>query len=75
MQIIARIYCLLIYLPNWVFFFSETNKIKFIYISSDYVFDGSSPPYSENAIPNPLNKYGVTKYEGEKAVTEVNPGR
>ncbi|CAJ0939545.1 unnamed protein product [Ranitomeya imitator] len=30
-----------------------------IYISTDYVFDGSSPPYREDSEPNPLNTYGA----------------
>lgn len=43
------------------------KDIKLIYISTDYVFDGSSPPYKVDATPNPLNKYAQTKLEGEKA--------
>lgn len=46
---------------------------KFIYISTDYIFDGSSPPYKTTDVPNPLNKYGQTKLEGEKAVTAEDP--
>uniref|UniRef100_A0A8C4KRM0 Methionine adenosyltransferase 2 subunit beta n=1 Tax=Equus asinus TaxID=9793 RepID=A0A8C4KRM0_EQUAS len=45
-----------------------------IYISSDYVFDGTNPPYREEDIPSPLNLYGKTKLEGEKAVLENNLG-
>jgi len=41
-------------------------KIKFIYISTDYVFDGQNPPYSEDAITNPLNAYGKSKADGEQ---------
>ncbi|KAK6173235.1 hypothetical protein SNE40_016724 [Patella caerulea] len=37
-----------------------------LFISTDYVFDGLNPPYDVNAVPNPLNKYGLSKYEGEK---------
>lgn len=46
-----------------------------IYISSDYVFDGTNPPYREEDIPAPLNLYGKTKLEGEKAVLENNLGK
>ncbi|XP_011906316.1 PREDICTED: methionine adenosyltransferase 2 subunit beta isoform X3 [Cercocebus atys] len=45
-----------------------------IYISSDYVFDGTNPPYREEDIPAPLNLYGKTKLDGEKAVLENNLG-
>ncbi len=40
-----------------------------IYISTDYVFDGtSSVPYLPSAKPNPINNYGLTKYLGELEV-------
>ncbi len=39
-----------------------------IYISTDYVFDGSSPPYRPDAAPNPLNFYGKSKLAGEEVV-------
>jgi sorting nexin-1/2 len=41
-----------------------------INISTDYVFDGTSPPYKVDDTPNPLNAYGLSKWEGEKGVTE-----
>ncbi len=41
---------------------------KFIYISTDFVFDGLHPPYDEETKPNPLNHYGQTKWDGEKIV-------
>jgi len=43
------------------------RKVKMIYISTDYVFDGTSPPYSESSLPNPLNSYGELKLAGEEA--------
>ena len=46
---------------------SETNK-KLIYISTDFVFDGEKESYIEEDIPNPINWYAETKYEGEKIV-------
>lgn len=45
----------------------ETGK-KLLYISTDYVFDGTSLEYREDAVPNPQGWYAVTKYEGEKRV-------
>ena len=43
------------------------NKVKFIHISTDYVFDGeASQPYTEESVTNPQNVYGVTKLKGEE---------
>lgn len=39
---------------------------KFIYISTDYVFDGKNGLYKEDSIPNPKTIYGKTKLLGEK---------
>lgn len=40
-----------------------------VYISTDYVFDGSaSEPLTADNAPNPINNYGLTKYQGEEAV-------
>jgi dTDP-4-dehydrorhamnose reductase len=50
----------------------KTGK-KIIYISTDFVFDGEKPiggNYTEEDIPNPINWYGQTKFEGEKVVEE-----
>lgn len=39
------------------------------HISTDYVFDGRSrAPYKEADTPAPLNVYGTTKLEGERAI-------
>lgn len=46
--------------------------IPMIYISTDYVFDGTKDgEYNENDVPNPINVYGKTKYEGEIYVREI----
>lgn len=42
-------------------------------ISTDYVFDGKSAPYREDAAPNPLNIYGRTKLDGEAALLAASP--
>ena len=46
---------------------SSKMGIFFVYISTDYVFDGTNPPYKIDDIPNPINKYGLSKLNGEKA--------
>lgn len=44
---------------------------KMIYISTDYVFDGTKEaPYEVTDTPNPQNVYGMTKYQGELAVKD-----
>lgn len=50
--------------------FTVTKKRgkKFIYISTDFVFDGKNPPYYEDSEPNPIGYYGQTKYEGEQLI-------
>jgi dTDP-4-dehydrorhamnose reductase len=40
-------------------------------ISTDYVFDGTHPPYRYDAPPSPLNAYGRSKLDGERALTET----
>ncbi len=43
---------------------------KFIYISTDFVFDDINPPYFEDSQPNPTSVYAASKYEGEKIVQD-----
>ncbi|MGF6778331.1 dTDP-4-dehydrorhamnose reductase family protein [Paraburkholderia sp. GAS334] len=40
-------------------------------ISTDYVFDGSRPPYRHDDPPAPLNAYGRSKLEGEQALLDT----
>ncbi len=47
-----------------------SKKKKLIYISTDYVFDGTNPPYYEDGSPHPLGYYAQTKYEGEQIVKD-----
>ena len=44
---------------------------RFIFISSEWVFDGTAGPYSETDQPNPLTGYGKAKLEAEHLVSET----
>lgn len=48
--------------------FAAARGARFIYISTDYVFDGTAPPYATDAPTAPLNAYGRMKLAGEDAV-------
>ncbi len=46
-------------------------KAKMVYISTDYVFNGAKGYYREGDVTAPVNYYGSTKLEGEKAVQSI----
>lgn len=43
-------------------------KTHFIYVSTDFIFNGSHGPLDENEIPAPVNYYGESKLAAEKIV-------
>jgi CDP-6-deoxy-D-xylo-4-hexulose-3-dehydrase len=47
---------------------AKRHNSKLIFFSTDYIFDGKDGPYSEDALPNPINYYGKTKLLGEEIV-------
>jgi dTDP-4-dehydrorhamnose reductase len=53
---------------------AKKQKAKLIHISTDYVFDGvSKHSYKETDYTSPINVYGQTKLDGEKAIREIMP--
>ena len=47
---------------------------KYLYIGTDYVFDGTKGPYTEEEQARPLNVYGRHKLEAESLVLNQNEG-
>lgn len=48
--------------------------IPFVTFSTDYVFDGTAAvPYVESSMPNPINAYGRSKLNGERAAFVAHP--
>ena len=57
-------------------FIAETcarRGIRYVFFSSDAVFDGESNSYSEEDTHHPTNYYGLTKMEAEKVVLQECP--
>ena len=51
--------------------YCNKNNTKYIYISTDSVFDGEIGNYKEDSIVRPLNNYAYTKFLGEKEVEKI----
>ena len=47
------------------------KRAFFLYVSTDYVFDGKNGMKKETDIPNPIDFYGESKLAGEKAVMDM----
>ncbi len=47
---------------------------RFLYASSDLVFDGTAPPYDESSRPAPLSCYGRSKLQAEPVVLDHADG-
>src|SRR5215212_8289649 len=51
----------------------SVNDVRFIHISTDYVFDGmATKPYKEDSEVNPSSVYGLSKLKGELEALEYN---
>ena len=44
----------------------QKYNIHLVHVSTDFIFDGEDGPYSEEAKPNPLSYYGLTKLQAEE---------
>lgn len=52
--------------------FAEKVGAILIYISTDYIFDGTNEGlYTEEDIPKPRNEYGCAKLQGEQMVSKI----
>jgi dTDP-4-dehydrorhamnose reductase len=49
---------------------AEEYKSFFVFVSTDFIFDGEKGMYKEDDVSNPVNFYGKTKLEAEEAVKE-----
>jgi dTDP-4-dehydrorhamnose reductase len=49
------------------------SRVPLVFTSTDLVFDGLNPPYTEDAPINPVNVYGEQKVLAEKKVLAVYP--
>lgn len=47
------------------------TQSRIVYVSTDYVFDGTDGPCREDDPPHPINVYGRTKWEGECALRDA----
>jgi dTDP-4-dehydrorhamnose reductase len=50
------------------------NNCFFVYVSTDYIFDGNGTMKKESDVPNPLGFYGQSKLEGELALNDLASG-
>src|SRR5690606_14043290 len=52
---------------------AKLHNAKFLYISTDYVFDGNKEGFYEiDDLPNPKSVYGLSKYFGEVETKKYN---
>ncbi|MCX8019467.1 MAG: dTDP-4-dehydrorhamnose reductase [Chitinophagaceae bacterium] len=59
---------------GWLALRCKKYRTRFIHISTDYVFNGNTTvPYTEEDLPDPINVYGASKYEGEKRALQHHP--
>jgi len=55
--------------PMYIVDLCKEINARFIYISTDYVFDGTAKTYNEESKTNPLNYYGISKLRAEQKIS------
>jgi dTDP-4-dehydrorhamnose reductase len=55
---------------NYLLQASEKHKIHFIHLSTDFIFNGTHGPLSEEEKPDPVSFYGHSKLQGESLVQQ-----
>lgn len=48
------------------------HQTFFCHLSTDFIFDGSNGPYTEEANPNPISVYGESKLKAEELLIKSN---
>lgn len=51
----------------------DPEATRFVYVSTDSIFDGNKGDYSETDEPGPMNYYALSKLEGERLSLRNNP--
>ncbi|MBW3546287.1 MAG: SDR family oxidoreductase [Bacteroidetes bacterium] len=51
---------------------AEQQQAFLLHVSTDFIFDGEQGPYTEEAVPAPVNFYGESKLEAERLVQQSN---
>lgn len=60
-------------LPHQLATFCESESIKFLFASTDMVFDGVNAPFGESEITSPIAIYGEHKSQAEQLILSDNP--
>ena len=58
--------------PKYIAEKCKEISARMIYMSTDYVYDGTETKYNEKSQPNPLNYYGLSKLKGEQEIANLD---